>query len=305
MLWAMTSSRALSLKAFFTLLLIALMMASNHIAARLAFNSGLDVATGVATRSWVTATIVALLMVLARVPWRFNRQQGRGLLFVGLMIGVQSQCLYAAVARLPVALALLAFNTYPLWTALWDRLIYRRTPQRSVLLAMPLILLGLAIALDVLGAASGLGAQAQWAQIGEGVGFALAAACSFGLALVGTQHETAGLDGRVRTFFSLLLAGSVAMAVIGLNGGPHWPQTDLGWQGLGLLTLLYGTAFTIMFTVLPKLGVAANSAIMNVEPVFALGLGWAVLDQQVAWVQVGGALLVVSVVVGLGLRKSS
>jgi drug/metabolite transporter (DMT)-like permease len=221
------------------------------------------------------------------------------------MIGLQSQCLYAAVARLPVALALLAFNTYPLWTALWDKLIYKRTPQRSVLLSMPLILLGLAIALDVLGAASGLGAQAQWAQIGEGVGFALAAACSFGLALVGTQHETAGMDGRLRTFFSLLLAGSVALAVIGFSGGPHWPQTTLGWQGLGLLTFLYGTAFTIMFTVLPKLGVAANSAIMNVEPVFALGLGWAVLDQQVAWVQVGGALLVVSVVVGLGLRKSS
>jgi drug/metabolite transporter (DMT)-like permease len=124
----------------------------------------MDVATGVATRSLVTASLVALLVVLARVPWRFNRQQGRGLLFVGLMIGVQSQCLYAAVARLPVALALLAFNTYPLWTALWDKLIYKRTPQRSVLLAMPLILLGLAIALDVLGAASGLGAQAQWAK---------------------------------------------------------------------------------------------------------------------------------------------
>jgi len=305
MLCPMTSSRALSLQAFFTLLLIALMMASNHIAARLAFDSGLDVATAVATRSWVTAFIVALLVWLARVPWRFNRQQGRGLLFVGLMIGVQSQCLYAAVARLPVALALLAFNTYPLWTALWEKLIYRRAPQPKVLLAMPLILIGLALALDVLGAASGLGAQAQWAQIGEGVGFALAAACSFGLALVGTQHETAGLDGRVRTFFSLLLAGGVAVAVMSLHGGPHWPQTTLGWQGLAMLTLLYGTAFTIMFTVLPKLGVAANSAIMNVEPVFALALGWAVLDQSVAWVQVAGALLVVSVVMVLGLRRQT
>jgi drug/metabolite transporter (DMT)-like permease len=301
----MPAARAISLQAFFTLLLIALMMASNHIAARVAFNSGLDVSTAVATRSLVTAAVVAFLLLVAQVSWRFNRQQGRGLLWVGLMSGVQSQFLYAAVARLPVALALLAFNTYPLWTALWDKLIYKRTPQRSVLLAMPLILLGLAIALDVLGAASGLGAQAQWAQIGEGVGFALAAACSFGLALVGTQHETAGMDGRLRTFFSLLLAGSVALAVIGLRGGPQWPQTLLGWQGLGLLTLLYGTAFTIMFTVLPKLGVAANSAIMNVEPVFALALGWAVLDQHVAWVQVGGALMVVGVVVGLGLRKQS
>ena len=104
----MTSSRALSLQAFFTLLLIALMMASNHIAARVAFNSGLDVATAVATRSLVTALVVAFLLVVAHVSWRFNRQQGRGLLLVGLMIGVQSQFLYAAVARLPVALALLA-----------------------------------------------------------------------------------------------------------------------------------------------------------------------------------------------------
>ena len=95
------------------------------------------------------------------------------------------------------------------------------------------------------------------------------------------------------------------MAVIGWQGGSHWPQTDIGWLGLVGLTCLYGSGFTLMFTVLPKLGVAGNTAIMNVEPVFALALGWAVLDQQVAWVQVGGALLVVGVVVGLGLRKQS
>ena len=58
-----------------------------------------------------------------------------------------------------------------------------------------------------------------------------------------------------------------------------------------------------MFTVLPRLGVAGNSAIMNVEPVFALVLAWAVLDQQIAPIQVAGALLVVGAVMWLGLRK--
>jgi drug/metabolite transporter (DMT)-like permease len=67
------------------------------------------------------------------------------------------------VARLPVALALLAFNTYPLWTALWARVLYGHRPERAVLLAMPVMLVGLALALDVFGAASGLGAPAQWA----------------------------------------------------------------------------------------------------------------------------------------------
>ena len=47
-----------------------------------------------------------------------------------------------------------------------------------------------------------------------------------------------------------------------------------------------------MFTVLPKLGVAVNSAIMNVEPVFALVLAWLILGQTIAPIQVAGALLV-------------
>ena len=74
-------------------------------------------------------------------------------------------------------------------------------------------------------------------------------------------------------------------------------------MGLGALTFLYGTAFTIMFTVLPKLGVVGNSAIMNVEPVFALLLAWAILGQTIAPVQVAGALVVVGTVVWLGMRK--
>ena len=69
------------------------------------------------------------------------------------------------------------------------------------------------------------------------------------------------------------------------------------------LTLLYGTAFTLMFTLLPRLGVVGNSAIMNVEPIFALVLAWAVLGQSIAVVQVAGGLLVVATVMWLGLRR--
>jgi drug/metabolite transporter (DMT)-like permease len=43
---------------------------------------------------------------------------------------------------------------------------------------------------------------------------------------------------------------------------------------------------------------------MNVEPVFALMMAWAFLDQKIAWMQVLGALIVVATVMGLGLRKS-
>ena len=296
-------ARALSATAFATLLLIALMMGANHVAARIAFNNGVDVATAVVVRSSITALVIVAILAAQRMRVVFTERHKRVLPAIGLLIGVQSLCLYSSVARLPVALALLAFNTYPIWTALWAWVVYREPPARPMLLAMPVILIGLALALDVFGAASGLGAAGQWGRIGAGVAFALAAGATFGLALVLTQHEASGVDGRVRTATTMVMAGMVALIAVGMQGGFHLPQAAPGWWGLAALTLLYGTAFTIMFTVLPRLGVVGNSAIMNVEPVFALVLAWLILDQAIAAIQVAGALLVVGTVMVLGLRK--
>ena len=293
----------MTIAAFGTLLLIAFMMGANHVAARTAFNHGVDVATAVAVRSVVTALVVALILWQQKVVFQVLPQQRKYLVAIGVLIAVQSICLYSAVARLPVALALLAFNTYPLATALWARVLYGHRPERSVLWAMPVMMVGLALALDVLGAASGLGAAQHWRLIGAGVAFALTASATFGLALVLTQHETVGVDGRWRSFASMSTVGVLAGLVVSSQGGLNWPTASIGWWGLGLLTFLYGTAFTIMFTVLPKLGVVGNSAIMNVEPIFALVLAWALLDQSIAATQLVGAAIVVATVLWLGLRK--
>lgn len=296
-------ARALSGAAFATLLLIALLMGANHVSARIAFNNGVDVATAVVLRSFATALVVLAILASQGVRPRFTARNKRFLPVIGLLIGVQSLCLYSAVARLPVALALLAFNTYPIWAAVWSFVVYRKRPEKATLVAMPVILAGLALALDVFGAASGLGASGQWARIGAGVAFALAAAATFGLALVLTQHEAGDVDGRVRTASTMAIAGVVALSMVATQGGFHLPANAAGWGGLAGLTLLYGTGFTLMFTVLPRLGVVGNSAIMNVEPVFALVLAWLILGQAIAPVQVLGALLVVGAVMVLGLRK--
>lgn len=300
----MTASAALRPAAFATLLAVACLMGANHVAARLAFDAGAGVVTAVLCRSAVTALVLAVMLVLWRVPLTFTPRQRRALPVIGLLIGVQSLCLYAAVARVPVALALLAFNTYPLWTALWARVVYGQRPEPRVLRAMPVLLVGLALALDVSGVASGAGLSGHWAAIGTGIGFAMLAAAAFGGALVLTQQATGGLDGRLRSACTLSIVALLAGAVLSAQGGPAWPQSLAGWWGLAGLTVLYGTAFTVMFTVLPRLGVVGNSAIMNVEPVFALVLAWAVLGQAMAAVQVAGALLVVATVMWLGLRRS-
>src|SRR5262249_44026538 len=104
------------------------------------------------------------------------------------------------------------------------------------------------LALDVLGTASGLGSAGQWDRIGSGVAFALAAAATFGLALVLTQHEAGDLDSRLRTATTMGLVAVLALAA-GTQSGFQLPHDVPGWLGLTALSILYGTAFTIMFTV--------------------------------------------------------
>lgn len=300
---ASSSRGALSATAFLTLLLIALMMGANHVAARLAFNHGVNVVTAVSVRSGVTALVVLLILWHQKVSWQTTARHKRFLPLIGALIAVQSVCLYSSVARLPVALALLVFNTYPIAAATWARLLYGHKPERFVILVMPVMLLGLALALDVMGAASGLGAAAHWGQIGLGVAFAMGASATFGLAMVLTQYEAGDLDGRLRTFTTMAQVAVWASLAAAGTGGWQLPADSLGWVGLSLLTFLYGTAFTIMFTVLPKLGVVGNSPIMNVEPVFALVLAWALLGQSIAPMQLLGAAVVIGTVMALGLRK--
>lgn len=293
--------------AFATLLFTATIFGANHVAARVAFDHGLGVATAVAVRSLATALVVGLLMHWAGVRLAMTRRQAAMMGAIALLVALQSLTLYAAVARIPVGLALLTFNLYSLSAQVWSRALYGGRVEARVLKVMPLMFAGLALALDVFGAASGLGARAQWGQIGAGVLFALVAAASFGLVLALTQHEVAALDGRARSFVTMALVGVLALAgVLAVGDGLQWPRGEgaaAGWWGLALLALFYGSAFTIMFTVLPRLGAVGNSPIMNIEPVMALFMAWWVLGQAVAPAQVAGAVLVVGCVMWLGLRR--
>ena len=107
----MAPAQALSPRAFVMLLLLACMFGGNHVAARFALDHGMDVASAVAVRSLATAAVVAVIVGLYRVPLALTPRHRKMMPLIALLVGVQSLCLYSAVARIPVGLALLAFNT--------------------------------------------------------------------------------------------------------------------------------------------------------------------------------------------------
>jgi len=293
-------------QALLILIGVAFMFGANHVAARVAFDHGLDVVTAVTVRSLGTAAVVAALVPWRKAALKLSARQGKAMALIVVLVAIQSLTLYAAVARIPVGLALLTFNLYSLTAVLWSLLVYRSKPDRAVLKATPVIFLGLALALDVTGAASGLDLSTQWSRLGTGVALALAAALSFGLVLALTEHEVGTIDGRFRTLLTLGSVGVLTLLFGQAQGGLYWPNAQdayVGWWGLALLTLFYGSAFTLLFTILPRLGVVGNSPIMNLEPVAALLMAWGLLGQQLALMQCLGAVLVVAAVVGLGLSK--
>jgi drug/metabolite transporter (DMT)-like permease len=287
------------------LLVIAVVFGSNHIAARIAFDHGSNVTTAVAFRSTGTALFVLALLLLSKTPLKIGPKTfGRSVL-VGLLIAVQSYCLYSAVALMPVALALLIFQTFPMLLALISLAFGGERPARRVLFAMPVALLGLALALDVWGKSGAhlSGFAGRWTEVGAGVLWALGASISFATALYLITRWLGSMDGRLRSFLFMSVVAVVTLAGGTLADSFALPADGTGWIALALLTVFYGTAITSMFVLLPRLGAVNNAAVLNFEPIAVLGLAWPVLGQVVAPLQIVGAFVVVGAIAWMGAGK--
>jgi len=283
------------------LVVIATTFALNHVAARVAFDHGTSVVTGVVFRSGGTALALFALLLAFRIPVRLPGLTARRALLIGILIAAQSYCLYAAVARLPVALALLTFNIYPMVYTIISWVTGVERASMRALATMILALFGLTLALDILHA--GAAFADRWAEIGIGVAFATAAALIFGMVLFLNARWLHGVDGRLRSLLTMTSCAVVALFGAVATGALALPQDSNGWLGLMLLTLFYGSAITSLFVVQPHMRATSDMAVLNFEPVALVFLGWAILDQALGPIQIIGAFVVVGAIVMLGMRK--
>ncbi|MDR5873308.1 DMT family transporter [Halomonas sp. CUBES01] len=290
--------------AILLLMTVATMFAANHVSARLAFDNGTGLLLAVLTRSGVACLILVCLVVAQRKrlwlppgtwPWQ---------LAVGLCITVQSVCLYSAVARLPVVIALLLVNTFPIQLALLSWALGGPRPTLRSCLIMGTILIGLLVVLDIpawFASAEGMGPG--WL---AGIGFGLTAAFAFACALWTTEHRLARVGSTLRSLLTMQTV-FIAMIIGGIAGvvpeGMSLPDNGTGWLGLALLGVLYGSAFSTLFIFVPRLNMARNAPVMNIEPVASLVIGYFVLGQMLTPSQLLGGAVVVGGIVVLSLSK--
>lgn len=278
--------------------------AGNHIAARIAFDDGAGLLLAILCRSGVTMLAMAALVLWRRESLLLGSGVWGWQVLAGLLVGIQSFCIYSAVARIPVGLALLVVNLSPVFLALFTWILGGPAPTRRAGLLMGCILFGLLIVLDVPAIFSEQDRlDERWL---EGVLFSLSAAAVFAAALWISDNRLSQMAGTVRSMLTMalvFLGASIAGAAGVVPGGLSLPEAIGGWTALAFLVLLYGAGFSTLFICMPRLDIARNAPVMNVEPVAGLLFGWLILDQQLSALQLIGGALVVAAIVLLAYRR--
>jgi len=279
-------------------MVVATAFASNHLAARFAFDHGASVATAVTVRAATTAVVLLLLMRLQGVALAVPRGMRASAAAAGVLIAAQSYCLYSAVALIPPALALLVFQTSPMLYVLLTWAMGREAPRWGALAPMLLALAGLALALDLAGAQF----AARWEAIGAGVLWAFASGASMTVVYFLNANALKPLDGRLRTFLMTAITAPLVLAGGAAAGRLALPADAVGWTGIVCLSLFYCVAMIALFLVLPRVP-ATSTAALNFEPIALLALGWLFLGHVLGPLQIAGALLTVAAIAWLGLSR--
>jgi drug/metabolite transporter (DMT)-like permease len=261
--------------------------------------AGWSLGSALLVRMGVSGLVLAPALILAiRRERGFIRRHWRIILGFGLTAVAGCQIFFfAAMQRMPVAVALLIQYLAPVLLVVLAWVRTRRAPSRLVMVGSVVAVVGLVLVVDISGATFDL----------LGTVLALCAAVCVGAYFL--IAERAGDDLPPLALASGgLLVGATLMAILGLTGilPFHAPAVSVVLAGTEVpwfLPLLWvaaiattvGYAFGVM--AVPRIGARVASFVGLSEVLFALGFAWIFLSEIPAPIQfVGGALILLGVV---------
>ncbi|GAA4208224.1 EamA family transporter [Actinocatenispora rupis] len=247
--------------------------------------------------AWLRVAGAALLLLPLAVR-HLGALRRRPVAIVGYglfaVAGVQS-CYFAAIARIPVGVALLVEYLAPVLVLAFVRVVLRRRVSRAALVGVVLAVVGLANVVEVWS-----GARFDLL----GLGLALAAACCQVVYFVLSESAGDGV-GPVAMLGPGLLVGAVAMTVVARPWSMPWHllTTAPEVRGHAVPAIVLVAWIAVVATVVAYLtGIAAvrrlsapvASTVATLEAVIAALLAWLLLGEAMDAVQIGGGVLVLA-----------
>lgn len=272
----------------------AALWAVSAVVARRLFDAGVDPVE--LTESRALLAVVGFALVPG--AWRRPQRSGRAhVVALGVALALVNATYYVAIARIPVAVALVIQYTAPALIVGWTSAVSRRAPSRQVVVALAAALVGVFLVVDLTpGAIDRID--------GVGVVIAVASAVFFASCAV-LAERTGAVYGSTGAMFRAFAVAAVLWVVYQAPRG--LPEMILERPNLPEV-LFVGLAGTLAPFFLFAWGIgrvrAERAAIAaTLEPVVAAGVAWAWLGQHLSALQITGGALVVGAVVVLQARS--
>lgn len=245
----------------------------------------------------VVFAALAIWVVLRRKLLLVPRTLIPALCLNGLVLAIHWVTFFKAVQVSSVAVALVAFSTFPLFSILLEWRLSRTRLLATDIFAAGLALLGVCIV-------SGIGGQ-QNAKLVEGVAWGVCSGLTFAVLAVSNHRIVRRLSTWTVTFWQDLFAAAFLVPTLLLSA--HMPSArDLGWL------VLLGTVFTAVshsrfIEALKHIRTQTASVIGSLEPVYGAIAAVIVLREVPSWrTVVGGVVLLAgALLVSLNERRAS
>jgi drug/metabolite transporter (DMT)-like permease len=275
-----------------------LLMGSSFVAGKLLLSAGFPPLLLAGTR-FLVAALAALVVVAIEaglwrqvlVPSELSGKDWLQVLAIGLLqTGGVMGLLFWSMRDIPAPMAAVLLFTNPIWVALLARVLLLEPLPRARSLGLVLGALGVALALGLrLEAGSGL-------LRGQLIG--LGSAWCWAIATLINKRAQLRLRVWVLSFWQMLI-GSLALLVLALATGEHWPSATTGSQWAWFLWLAIPAStgsFGLWFMALARGGATRTSGYLFLAPLFAAALSHWLLGAHLSTEQGWGALLI-----GLGI----
>jgi len=249
--------------------------------------------TGPATAAFYRCFLALPILFALAVVERRRRGPRRlaahlGAIAAGAFLAIDLVLWNHTIADVGAGIATLLGNLQVLFVALAAWVLLRERPGRRFLVALPVVMAGVALVSGLAGA--GAGDSHPLAGIVFGIGTSLSYA-AFLLILRQTSAGTRHIAGPLAEVTTTAALGSL---LLGLAFGGL--QLGVPWASLRWLLLVAITSQTVGWLLitssLPKLPAAVSSLLLLLQPVAAMGLAAAVLAERPSLAQLAGAVLV-------------
>ncbi len=284
------------------LLIVYVVWGSTYLAIRVVVETMPPLITG-GIRFAICAALMGIILALRKGPGvlRVPREQALGALFIGaLLLGVGNGGVILAERDVPSGLTALIVGVVPLVV-----LVMRRARGEHIERVQVVGVLGGALGLVILIAPLGLTGDVA----PLGLVLLMISVTGWAYGSIASSRTPLPRDPFVSTFYQFI-AGSIVGLVAGALTGELVGLDPSTWSARSLVALgyliVFGSlvAFTAYTWLLQHTPVSRAMTYAYVNPVVAVGLGWAILGESItAWMVAGAALILASVALIVRLQR--